>query len=210
MASKWTAVLIAGIALNVGAVGHAANPTPDTTGAFVAYCAGHFADCRSKVVNVDVAVLATKVFAKKGAQLCTIPKGVGNDAATKEILVWLGDHKNVHAMATDDGIQAAVKALWHCKLQIGDGSEPGGPPAKTGAFVAYCTTNFVKCANKMVSVTVSIMVPDRPKHCTPPNTVKTKEVGAAVLGWLGQHKETYGLSTEEGIMVAFDHLWPCH
>ena len=209
MVSKWAAILIACIALNVSTAGQAANPTPDKTGAFVAYCAGHFADCKSKVVDADVAVLATKLFAKQGAQLCTIPKGIGNDAATKDILVWLGNHTNVHAMATDDGIQAAVKALWHCKLQIGDGSEPGGPPAKTGAFVAYCTENFVKCANKMVSVTVSIMVPDKPKHCIPPDTLKGKEIGTAVLGWLGQHKETYGLSTEDGITAAFDHLWPC-
>jgi hypothetical protein len=210
MVSKWTVVLIACIALNVPTAGLAANPTPDKTGAFVAYCAGHLADCSSKVVDVDVAVLATKVFAKKGAELCTIPKGVGNDTATKEILVWLGDHKNVHAMATEDGIQAAVKALWHCKLQIGDGSEPGGPPAKTGAFVAYCATHYTNCANEMVTVSVSIMATEHSKDCMPPDSVKTKEMTVAALGWLGQHKETYALDTDDGIKAAFDHLWPCH
>jgi len=99
--------------------------------------------------------------------------------------------------------------LWHCQVQIGDGSEPGGPPAKTGAFVVYCPTHSVKCANEMVVASVTIMVPDRPKHCLPPETLKNEEVSAAVLGWLARHKETYGLDTVDGIVVAFDHLWPC-
>jgi hypothetical protein len=210
MVSKWTALLLGCIALNVATASHAANSTPDKTGAFVAYCAGHFADCKSKIVEVDVAVLATKVLAKKGTDLCAIPKGVGNDVATKEILLWLGDHKNVHAMATEDAIQAAVKALWHCKLQIGDGAEPGGPPAKTGPFVDYCATHYVNCANEMVAVSVSIMATEHSKHCLPPDSVETKEMTVAALGWLGQHKETYNLDTDAGINAAFDHLWPCH
>lgn len=211
MTPKWTAMLVAAAALAISTGAQAANPVPDKAGAFVAYCAGHFADCRSKIVDADVAVLATKLFAKQGAQLCVLPKGIDNDAATKEILAWLGNHKNVHAMTTDDGIQAAMKNLWHCQLQIGDGSVPGGPPAKTGAFVAYCPTHYAKCANEIVAVTVtvSVAVPDRPKHCSPPRDIKTKDLAAAVLGWLGQHKETYGLTTDDGIAVAFDHLWPC-
>lgn len=210
MILKWMAALIFCVAMNVAIAAQAANSVPDKTGAFVAYCATNFAGCKSKVVDVDTAVLAAKLFANSGKKDCALPKGVGNDNATKQILVWLGNHKNVHSMKTADGIQAAVKALWHCKTQIGDGSEPGGPPARTGPFVAYCATHNVKCADEMVAVSVSIMVPDHPKHCLPPKNLKNKEVSAAVLGWLGQHKETHGLKTFDGIKVAFDHLWPCH
>ncbi len=216
MASRWTAILISCIALNFVSGARAAGTMPNKTGAFVAYCAGagHFADCKSHIQDADLAVLAYKVLGNNVTKDCAIPKGVGMDNATKQILAWLGKHKNVHAMATVNSIQAAVKALWHCKTQIGDGSLPGGPPAKTGAFVAYCTTHFVKCANETVTVSVSIMASNmasgRPKRCLPPKSLKTKETGAAVLGWLGQHKETYGMKREDAIMVAFDHLWPCH
>ena len=206
---KCAAILAASLGLGVSA-GHAASPVPDTAGAFVAYCPGHFADCKAKVVETDVAVMAGKLYVNKDAQVCVIPKGIENDIATKEILAWLGKHKNVAAMKTDDAIQAAFKGLWHCKSQIGDGSTPGGPPAKTGAFVAYCPTHAVKCANKMVSVVVAVMIPEPPEHCAPPHSLKTQDMSAAVLGWLEQHKETYGLNTDEGIEAAFDHLWPCH
>ena len=54
------------------------------------------------------------------------------------------------------------------------------------------------------------MVPDNSKHCSPPDAIETKEMTIAVLGWLGQHKETYELDTDNGIMAAFDQLWPCH
>lgn len=113
-------------------------------------------------------------------------------------------------MKTKAGIHAAQKALWNCQTQIGDGSEPGGPPAKTGSFVAYCSTHYVKCANEMVTVSVSIMATEHSKHCLPPDKVETKEMTVATLGWLGRHKETYALNTDDGIAVAFDHLWPCH
>jgi hypothetical protein len=215
MASKWMAMHIACIALTAATGARAASAMPEKTGACVAYCAGagHFAACKNHVVEIDLAVLAAKVLGNAATKDCALPKGVGNDNATKQILLWLGNHKNVHAMATVDGVQAAVKALWHCKRQIGDGAVPGGPPAKTGAFVAYCRTHSVKCADEMVTVSVSIdatiLVQGKSKHCMPPKTLKNKKVSAAVLDWLGQHKETYGLDTVDGIEVAFDHLWPC-
>jgi hypothetical protein len=203
------AVVMAVAVVAISTSVQAANPIPDKVDAFVAYCAGHLADCRSTIVEADVAVLATKLFAKQGEQLCTIPRGVSMDNATKQILAWLGSHQNVYAKSTNDGIQAAVTALWHCQVQIGDGSVPGGPPAKTGAFVAYCPTHDVKCADEMVAAAVSIMVPDRPVHCLPPRGTKNTDISRAVLSWLGQHKETYGFDTIDGIAVAFDHLWPC-
>jgi hypothetical protein len=211
MAAKSRALLMICFVLWATTAGEAANPVPDKISAFVAYCAGHFADCKNKVVETDVAAMAGQLFANKAdARACVVPKGVDNDAATREILTWLGKHKIADAMKTEDGIRAAEKDLWHCQLQIGDGSIPGGPPAKTGAFVAYCSTHYVKCANEIVAASVSVMVPDPPKHCSPPDTIKTKELTVAVLDWLGQHQETAGLDTDDGIAVAFDHLWPCH
>jgi hypothetical protein len=213
---KWMAILMACVALCVfsGAQAanpqaQAANPVPDKTGAFVTYCASHFADCQNKVVVTEIGVMADKVFANNPDQVCVIPKGIDNDAATREILAWLGKHKEVEAMKTEDGIQAAVKDLWHCQLQIGDGSVPGGPPAKTGAFVAYCPTHYAKCANEVVAVMASVMIPDPPEHCSPPRDITTKDMTTAVLGWLGQHKETYKLNTDDAIMASFDQLWPC-
>lgn len=198
----------AALVISTGAMG--ANPVPDKAAAFVAYCAGHFADCKAKVVDADVAALATRLFAKQPQSVCSIPKGVSTDAATKDILAWLGNHKIAAAMSTDDAIQAAVKDLWHCKTQIGDGTVPGGPPAKTGAFVSYCANQQTKCANEIVAVTVAVAVPDRPVHCSPPDDIKTKELAARVVAWLGQHKETHNMKTDDGIAAAFDHLWPCH
>jgi hypothetical protein len=210
MIPKWLAILTGCLALHVSSDAQAAGPVPDRVGAFVTYCATHFADCKSKIIAADVATMATVLIAKKGTQACTIPKGVDENGATKQILAWLGKHKNTDAMKTEDGIQAAVKDLWHCKLQIGDGTVPGGPPAKTGPFVVYCSAHYTECANEMVAVSVSIMATERSKHCSPPDAVETKEMTVAALGWLGKHKETYALNTDDGIMAAFDHLWPCH
>lgn len=207
---KRTAISTAALVLSLSPAAQAADPVPDKAGAFVTFCATHFADCKNTVVESDIAIMAGMLFAKTGAKNCAIPKGIDSNNATKEILAWLAKHKNAAAMKTDDAIQAAVKDLWHCQLQIGDGSVPGGPPAKTGAFVTYCATESVKCANEMVTATVVVMVPDPPEHCLPPKEMKAKETATAVLGWLRQHKETYNLDTTDGIIAAFDHLWPCH
>jgi hypothetical protein len=73
-------------ALCATTAGEAANPVPDKTSAFVVYCAGHFADCKNKVVETDVASMPGQLFAKKAvAKACVVPKGVDNDAATREI-----------------------------------------------------------------------------------------------------------------------------
>jgi hypothetical protein len=210
MVQKLASALIALLALAGSTSAKAASAVPDKVGAFVSYCATHFADCKSEVVATDVAAMASILFAKKGAPACVVPKGVKLDTGTKDILAWLGVHKGSYAMKTGDGIRAAEKALWNCQAQIGDGSEPGGPPAKTGPFVTYCKTHHVDCANEMVAVSVSLMATEHSKHCQAPDRVETEEMTVATLGWLGQHKETYALATEDGIMAAFDNLWPCH
>ena len=210
VAPEWAALLIGCTAVFVSTEARAADPVPDKAGAFATYCTSHFADCKEKILETDIAVMAKRMFANAADQSCIIPKGIDRDSATRGIVDWLSKHRNVDAMNTGDGIQAAVRDLWHCQLQIGDGSVPGGPPAKTGAFVAYCPTHSVACANTMVAATVTVLAQDPPKHCLPPSTVKAIDMSAAVLGWLGKHTETYDLDTHEGIMAAFDQLWPCH
>src|ERR1700674_406364 len=211
MVPKWISTLIAGSALYVCIDAHSANPVPDKTGPFVAYCTSHFADCKNEVRVTDIATMATFLFTNTAAEPCTIPKGIDIDTGTKEILTWMGKNKNADAMTTTDGIQAAEKELWHCQRQIGDGTVPGGIPAKTGAFIAYCSTHNVACANEMVAVSVSVIInPDAPDYCSLPAGLKTQAISDAVLGWLGKHEETYGLDTDAGIKVAFKHLWSCH
>ena len=210
MLLKRTAILLAALTICLSPGARAAGAAPDKAGAFVTFCTTHFADCKTTVVESDIATMAGTLFGKTGAKACAIPKGIDATNATKEILAWLAQHKNTAAMKTDDAIRAAVKDLWHCQAQIGDGSVPGGPPAKTGAFVTYCATETVKCANEMVTATVVVMIPNPPKHCVPPKEMKAKETATAVLDWLRQHKETYNLDRTDGIIAAFDHLWPCH
>jgi len=209
MVKKLPPIAMACLALSIAAGAQAANAVPDQAGPFVTYCAAHFADCNDKIVEIDAGIMASAAFANKGAQACAIPEGVDETAPTKEILAWLSTHHNVDAMKTADGVRLAVKDLWHCQAKIGDGSVPQGPPAKTGAFVAYCADHVVDCENEMVAVSVAVMVPDPPKHCSPPDSVETEEMSTAVLGWLGQHKETYNLPRDDGIAAAFDQLWPC-
>jgi hypothetical protein len=204
----WAAILVAG----VSAGAQAASRVPDKVGAFVAYCATHFDECNKAIMVHDTAAAAEAFFDENNnSKSCVVPKGVADDTATKMILAWLAAHMNVFGMKTDDGIHAAEKDLWHCQLQIGDGAVPGGPPAKTGAFVAYCSTHYVKCANEIVAVSASvILIQDTTEHCLAPKSMQTKDLTVAVLGWLGQHEDTYLLDTDDGIYVAIDHLWPCH
>ncbi|MGD1017361.1 MAG: hypothetical protein ABR863_13135 [Roseiarcus sp.] len=152
MVEKLPSIAMACRVLSVAAAAQAANSVPDQAGAFVTYCAAHFADCNNKIVEIDVGIMASAAFANKGAPACAIPEGVDEMAATKGIMTWLSKHKNVDAMKTADGVRLAVKDLSHCHAKIGDGSVPGGPPAKTGAFVAYCAGHYVDCANEMVAV----------------------------------------------------------
>jgi hypothetical protein len=191
-------------------VATAVNPVPDRVGAFIAYCPTHLAACKDEIMKVDVAAEMTALVANKPGTVCVVPEGVEEGSATKQILAWMDSHKSITTMKTADGIQAAEKDLWHCQAQIGDGTVPGGPPAKTGAFIVYCAKHYAKCANEMVSVSVAVMVPDPPKHCSPPDSISTKEMVTAVLAWLGKHKEADDLDTDEGIERAFDQLWPCH
>src|SRR5580692_6752251 len=97
MVLKWLANPIALLALGLSTEVQAADPVPDRVATFVAYCPTYFADCKSKVIEADVAVMATILFAKKGTQACAIPKGVDESAATKQILAWLGEHNDADA-----------------------------------------------------------------------------------------------------------------
>lgn len=212
MTSKLAAVWAICSAICIPTYAYAAKPVPEQTSAFVAYCASHkhFDDCKNQVLDTDIATMMGIVIDKSSAQPCTVPKGVSTDDATKQILEWLGKHKDLDSMKTGAGIRTAEKDLWHCQAQVGDGREPGDPPAKTGDFVAYCATNYIGCANEMVIVAVAVGDFGMSEHCAPPDSMEGEDLYKAVLPWLKQHPETYGLNTDDGIMAAFNQIWPCH
>jgi len=113
MVGKWSAMLTttAALCLCSGARA-AANPAPDNTAAFIAYCPSHFHDCKGKVIEADIAAMGAALWATPPTQACAIPKGIDNDLATKEILAWLGEHRDVAPATTDTSIRAAMKSLW--------------------------------------------------------------------------------------------------
>lgn len=82
--------------------------TPKKTADFVAYCTDHFKDCRTIIVSVDIEHLA-----ESKPNVCTI-RSKDNDVATKSIVGWLAQHKEIYGKPTRDGIGAAIKALWPC------------------------------------------------------------------------------------------------
>lgn len=209
MSPKWIGLAIMAALLSMSTNVQAAGSAPDNTQAFTTYCAQHFADCQDKIVTLDIGVLAGKLFAKTGQQLCAIPKGIEPDDATRAILGWLGTHQNSVSPKTKDAVQAAVKDLWHCQIEVANRS-PGAPPALTGPFIDYCARQSVDCADRILAITISFMVPDKPIHCSPPDKVETQELADRVVGWWKQHKETFNLKVEDGVAVAVDHLWPCH
>jgi hypothetical protein len=82
--------------------------TPKKTGDFVAFCTDHFKDCVTIVISVDIEHLA-----ESNPRICTI-RTKDNAGATKSIVGWLAQHKEIHGKPTRTGIGAAIKALWPC------------------------------------------------------------------------------------------------
>lgn len=183
----------------------------ENTGAFLARCADNFKDCKSEVVKADTAILAEILFGKSEAEkkACPIPKGVSNEGATKAVVAWLNQHPETHVFSTFDGIQAAIKGVWHCQTEVAEdpAEKSRRVPRNTGEFVSYCGSHYVPCANKIVVTDVSHAVSN--EHCASPKGIKSEYLAKAVLSWLGQHPETFKLATNDGISEAIDHLWPC-
>jgi Rap1a immunity proteins len=88
----------------------AAKTAPDVTRAFLAFCAGHFAACEDRIIMVDrqnvVSARRRCIIGVRGT--AELPETV------KTILAWLAQHPAVAERKTDDGVTAAVAALWPC------------------------------------------------------------------------------------------------
>lgn len=193
----------------------AAETAPAKAGAFAAWCEGRAAACKAAVVEANLERLAVILNDPQAPAPCMIPKGVETGDGTRQIVAWLGSHREAAGLSTADGIAAAQKAIWTCQAQVGDGVIPGDPPARTAAFLAYCPNHVVKCANKMTEVqldayAMTLFDNPAPAACAPPKGSKPLAVNAAVLAWLAQHPETHGMETDAAIQSSFDHLWPCH
>lgn len=86
----------------------AAEPVPETTGAFVKFCpserqTAEFIQCAGRVGLVD----ATRD--------CGIPQTMAMADAVPPVLQWLRQHPETHILTTDAGIRRALDGLWPCK-----------------------------------------------------------------------------------------------
>ena len=89
--------------------------SPDRTGAFVAFCAGpaHRSTCADEILTAS---LRAYIAAKKvpPGPHCTSPNDIETPELTSKVLAWLGRHAEVYGRSTEDGIAAAIDALWPC------------------------------------------------------------------------------------------------
>lgn len=88
----------------------AAKLAPDVTRAFLAWCADHVQACEDRIVMVDrlnlvKAKRTCEIGARESSQL---PETV------RSILAWLAQHPETADNQTDDGVTAAITALWPC------------------------------------------------------------------------------------------------
>jgi hypothetical protein len=188
-----------------------AQGVPAKAGAFAAYCTPLKEDCSSKIEDAQVAALAGAA-----SDVCSVPDGITADEGARAIVGWLSAHPANANMSTEDGINAAIKALWNCQKSVATGHTSRGVPDNTGVFVTFCddATHYVPCANEVVQASVNadmaLQVNGKSAHCSSPDKVETKELTDKVLAWLKDHKELYGQKTEDSTAIAIDHLWPCH
>jgi Ssp1 endopeptidase immunity protein Rap1a len=88
----------------------AAKTAPDVTRDFVAFCADHVAACEDRIIVVD----SHNAFSAR--RRCLIGRrGTAELPETvKTIVAWLAQHPETADRQTDDGVTAAVAALWPC------------------------------------------------------------------------------------------------
>jgi len=94
----------------------AASAVPERAGDFVAYCTSHFRECRSKIIEIDVAAMAGGLWGKDDiTKVCAVPQDVDITDASKKILAWLTNNAAAADMTTTNGVHAAEKAIWNCR-----------------------------------------------------------------------------------------------
>jgi Tfp pilus assembly protein PilW len=190
----------------------AAADVPATAQKFAVFCTPLNDACRSKIIGVQM----DSSFSTPPATDCEVPDGIEHEEGYKAIVSWLSAHPETASMSTEDGINAAIKALWNCQKSIATGHTSWGAPDKIGAFVTFCADakNYVICANQIVEASTNAYAAQalngKSDHCSAPDGVETKELTVKVLAWLKDHTEVNGQDTGTGITAAIDHLWPCH
>jgi hypothetical protein len=193
-----------------------AQDVPSTAGAFAAYCTPLKKGCAVKIEAVQIGAMMESSKSAKPTPVCTVPDGIEAEAGHKAIIAWLSAHPATANLSTENGINAAIKALWNCQESVSTGVTSRGVPDKTGAFVAFCddTKHYAKCANEVVQASINAYfakeMNGKSEHCSSPDGVETRELTTKVLAWLKDHRDLYGQATPVGTAAAIDHLWPCH
>jgi len=190
----------------------AADDVPATAGKFAAFCTPVNDACRGEIEQAQM----DANFGTPPTTDCEVPEGIEHEEGYNAIIGWLSAHPEAANKSTEDGINAAIKALWNCQKSVATGHTSWGAPDKIGAYVTFCADakNYTICANQTVEASTNAyaaqVLNGKSDHCSSPDGVETKELTARVLAWLKDHKEVYGQDTGVGITTAIDHLWPCH
>ena len=86
-------------------------------------------------------------------------------------------------------------------------------PNTVGPFVTFCKTNFKDCRGKISEVQLDALASEMSepsgKICSVPRGIEPEAGAHAIVEWLGQHRETAGLSTGDGVKTAIKALWNC-
>jgi hypothetical protein len=190
----------------------AATDVPSTAGKFAIFCTPLNDACRTKIIGVEM----DSSLSTPPATDCEVPEGIEHEEGYNAIVSWLSAHPETASMSTEDGINAAIKALWNCQKSIATGHTSWGAPDKIGAFVMFCADakNYPICANQVVEASTNayaaLALNGKSDHCSIPDGIETKDFTAKILAWLKDHTEVNGQDTGSGIAAAIDHLWPCH
>ena len=90
---------------------------------------------------------------------------------------------------------------------------PSDAPATVGPFVTFCQTNFPDCFGKITEIQLNALVQDVQEgtrlSCSVPRGIDPKAGAHAIVDWLGQHSESAGLATADGVTAAIKALWNC-
>jgi len=86
-------------------------------------------------------------------------------------------------------------------------------PATVGPFVTFCQTNFADCRAKITEIQLIALTRDLQNgtrlSCSVPRGIDPEAGAHAVVDWLGQHSESAGLATADGVTAAIRALWNC-
>ncbi len=97
--------------------GKTRNGAPENTAAFLAHCAsGKFPNrCANVVVGTSMRAYAASIGIDNGDKgHCSIPDSVQPLDASAQVIAWLQQHSETHALDIEDTTVTAIDALWPC------------------------------------------------------------------------------------------------